>query len=451
MQNSSQPKLLPVPFADTGSKQNIPNDSQVGIAAGRASYADGFPPLTRTPLAAGGVPPFGTDFNGVLNDITAALRWSQSGAGYPFNAAFNTAISGYPKGARIPNSTLDGYWLNTIDGNTSNPEVTGAATTGWVPAESYGVTAITGLSGSSVTLSTLQASKDRITLAGTLSANINLVLPAWNKSWTVVNNCTGAFSVTVKTPTGSGVVLPAGKSGVLVGDGTNITQDSLPPNFIRFASGGAFTVPQGVYTIYLSGCAAGGGGASGATNNGGQSSLVGGGGGGGGGAGQSIIKQAYSVTPGQSLTVTIGSGGNGAQASASGGGYSGNSGGNTSVSGLVTLTGGTGGYAGGVVGNNAAGGGGAGGYGGEGYPAGSSGSDGNYAGNGGAGASSMFGAGGGGSRAIKTNPTDSRLSGQPAYGYGSGGGGSGGAYGSSSAVVTYAAGNGAPGIMIVEW
>lgn len=109
MQNNSQPKLLPIPFADNGSKQDIPNDSQVGIAAGRASYVDGFPPLTRTPLAAGGVPPFGTDFNGVLNDITAAVRWSQSGAGYPFNAAFNTAIGGYPKGARIPNSTLDGY------------------------------------------------------------------------------------------------------------------------------------------------------------------------------------------------------------------------------------------------------------------------------------------------------------------------------------------------------
>lgn len=222
MQNSSQPKLIPTPFADNGAKQNIPNDSQIGIAAGRASYVDGFPPLTRTPLAAGGVPPFGTDFNGVLNDITAAIRWSQSGAGYPFNSAFNTAISGYPKGARIPNSTLDGYWLNTIDGNTANPEATGSAITGWVPAESYGVTSISGLSGSSVTLTTLQASKERITLAGTLSANINVILPAWIKLWTVVNNCTGAFSVTVKTPSGTGVSIPAGSSAFVYGDGTNI-------------------------------------------------------------------------------------------------------------------------------------------------------------------------------------------------------------------------------------
>lgn len=224
MQTSSQPKLLPVPFADAGSKQNIPNDSQIGITAGRASYTDGFPPLTRTPLAAGGVPPFGTDFNGVLNDITAALRWSQSGAGYPFNAAFNTAISGYPKGARIPNSTLDGYWLNTIEGNQNNPETTGSSA-GWVPLGSYGDTFINGLSGSSITLTPLQASKDRIVLSGTLTANINVIVPAWIKRWYVVNNCTGNFSVTFKTPNGSGVVVPNGDVSRVYGGGTNISQD----------------------------------------------------------------------------------------------------------------------------------------------------------------------------------------------------------------------------------
>ncbi|WP_336792234.1 hypothetical protein [Pantoea anthophila] len=186
MQNSSQPKLLPVPFADAGSKQDIPNDSQIGVTADRASYTDGFPPLTRTPLAAGGVPTFGTDFNGVLNDITAAVRWSQAGAGYNFNTALNTAIGGYSKGARILNSTLDGFWLNTTDGNITNPENTISALTGWVPSGFYVTTAINGLSGSSVTLTTLQAGRDRITLAGTLTSNINLTVPAWIKRWEIV-------------------------------------------------------------------------------------------------------------------------------------------------------------------------------------------------------------------------------------------------------------------------
>lgn len=224
MQTSSQPKLLPVPFADAGSKQNIPNDSQIGITAGRASYVDGFPPLTRTPLAAGGVPPFGTDFNGVLNDITSAVRWAQSGAGYPFSASFNTAIGGYPKGAKIPNSSLDGFWVNTVDGNQNNPETIGGSLTGWIPSDNSSSVSISGLSGSSLTLTPIQASKDRILLSGTLTSNINLIAPAWPKKWIVENKCAGNFSVTFKTANGSGVVMASGTVHYLIGDGTNVIE-----------------------------------------------------------------------------------------------------------------------------------------------------------------------------------------------------------------------------------
>lgn len=340
MQTSSQPKLLPVPFADAGSKQNIPNDSQIGITAGRASYVDGFPPLTRTPLAAGGVPPFGTDFNGVLNDITAAVRWSQSGSGYPFNAAFNTAISGYPKGARIPNSTLDGYWLNTTDGNTANPEVTGAATTGWVPAESYGVTAITGLSGSSVTLTTLQASKERITLAGTLSANINLVLPAWIKRWTVVNNCTGAFSVTVKTPNGNGVPVSSGATAILQGDGTDILPGANPGGYMGtrvFTTSGTYTPTLGTKRIKVTVIGGGGGGGGSAATDANTRSC-----GGGGGAGNTAVSllDVFSLT----LPVSINVGTAGAAGAAGGGsGGNGGQGGATTFGSYITATGGFGG------------------------------------------------------------------------------------------------------------
>lgn len=224
MQNSSQPKLIPTPFADNGAKQNIPKDSQIGVTAGRASYEDGFPPLTRTPLAAGGVPPFGTDFNGVLNDITAAVRWAQSGAGYPFNPEFNAAIDGYPKGSKIPNSSLDGFWINTVEGNKNNPESTGGALTGWIPSANSTSSSISGLSGSSLTLTPLQASKDRILLSGTLTANINLIVPAWPKTWIVENKCTGNFNVTFKTASGSGVAMASGTVHYLIGDGVNVIE-----------------------------------------------------------------------------------------------------------------------------------------------------------------------------------------------------------------------------------
>ncbi|MBY4887687.1 hypothetical protein K5Y32_07045 [Pantoea sp. DY-15] len=328
MQTSSQPKLLPIPFADAGTKQDIPNDSQIGITAGRASYSDGFPPLTRTPLAAGGVPPFGTDFNGVLNDITAAVRWTQAGAGYPFNTAFNTAVSGYPKGARIPNSTLDGFWLNTVDGNTTNPENTTAAITGWVPSGNYGSTAITGLSGSSVTLTTLQASKERITLTGALTANINLVVPAWVKRWTFVNSCTGNFNVTVKTPSGSGISIPSGITASLVGNGTNIIQDApllgVPGRLINtqtFSSPGTYT-----YTP-TPGAKAGkvivtGAGGLGLGNT--STSAPPGAGGGAGGTAIKFIKNlqsSYSIVVGAPATTPVRSGSSsfGAECAATGG------------------------------------------------------------------------------------------------------------------------------------
>lgn len=221
MQTSALPSRMPTPFADTGTKNTIPVASQVGITAGAASFTTGFPPLTMTPVAAGGVPPFGADFNGILNAITQAVRWTNAGMAYPFDTAFSTSIGGYPKGALVPNSTFSGYWYNTVDQNTAAPEAADASTTGWVPLMNTGFTSVS-LASSSVTLTSLQAAKDRIVLSGTLTANVSLYLPAWTRRWIIVNNCTGPFAVTVSTQSGSGVAIPTAAAAEIYGDGTNI-------------------------------------------------------------------------------------------------------------------------------------------------------------------------------------------------------------------------------------
>ncbi len=82
-----------------------------------------------TPLAAGGVPPYGQDFNGILNFLSAAVRWAQAGGSYVHDAAFATAAGGYPRGAVLLKSGLNGIWLCTTENNTSNPDTGGA---GWV-------------------------------------------------------------------------------------------------------------------------------------------------------------------------------------------------------------------------------------------------------------------------------------------------------------------------------
>lgn len=215
----------------------------------------------------------------------------------------------------------------------------------------------------------------------------------------------------------------------------------------RITSSSTFTVPAGVTTIYVSGCAAGagGGGGGGATN-----SLGVGAGGAGGGAGQSIIRQAFTVTPGASISITVpttgGTGGSGGSPSVPGG--QGSAGGNTVIGSLITLNGAS--LVGGGVNFTSSVP--AGGTNGAGYPSGAHGSDGASGFNGGVGlggmgGSSPYGGGGGNGRSGSTGAP-----GAAGGGYGSGGGGGGGGYGSGTGGANGGAGGaGGPGLVIIEW
>lgn len=207
----------------------------------------------------------------------------------------------------------------------------------------------------------------------------------------------------------------------------------LRNNSAKYTASGSFVVPAGVTTIYISGCGGGGGGGySSATS----SNISGGGA--GGGAGRSIIREPYTVTPGTTISITVGNAGGDTS-----------NGGNTVIGALVTLAGGSAGSPGvaGVVGTAS------GGIGGAGYPKGEDGSDaGNVAGTGcgGNGASTPFGGGGPGSRSVYASVPP--LPGGPAFsfGYGAGGGGAGGASNTGTRVGG-AGGAGAGGLVIIEW
>lgn len=225
MQLTNAPGKLVLPFAASGAKNDIPVDSQIGITAGAASLVDGFPPLTRTPLAAGGTPPSGLDMNGVLYELSAILRWANAGAGYVYDGTFATDsnVGGYPKGARVLRSDGLGYWFNTTDNNTTNPESAGAVAAGWLPDFTTGAAAIT-MTGANVTLTELQYGKPVIVITGLLTANLNLIFPNIVGEWVVINGTTGSFSITCKTAAGTGVVVNSVQS--IVGDATNIYSTS---------------------------------------------------------------------------------------------------------------------------------------------------------------------------------------------------------------------------------
>lgn len=230
MNSSDIPSRITKAFGVNGLKNAIPVDSNTTTDNnGVATFDKGFPPVTMQPLSAGGIPPSGKDMNGVLYSTTIQQQWQNAGMTYPFSQDFSDAVSGYPKGAIVPSSAYTGQWLNLNEANGTPPESATGANTGWVPINNYGVTQITMTSGS-VVMSSLQAAKDRIIITGALTSNVNLIFPAWIKSWVVHNNCTGNFTITCRTASGSGVVVIPGLVSRLFCDGVNISDETYNPN-----------------------------------------------------------------------------------------------------------------------------------------------------------------------------------------------------------------------------
>lgn len=73
-----------------------------------------------------------------------------------------------------------------------------------------------------VTLSAAQARVDEVKATGTLTGNRSIIVPAVAWAWIVDNATAGAFTLTVKTAAGSGVVVPQGTVTVVYCDGTDV-------------------------------------------------------------------------------------------------------------------------------------------------------------------------------------------------------------------------------------
>lgn len=104
----------------------LPPESQAVPNSGRTSFELGFPPECSKPIADGGVPPYGQDFNGILRQITANLVWYSAGGQFNWDATRSyspPAIVGYggafylcvanSKGQTPANSTK--YWKKLLD------------------------------------------------------------------------------------------------------------------------------------------------------------------------------------------------------------------------------------------------------------------------------------------------------------------------------------------------
>lgn len=138
------PIKIQIPFANSagaGYSRLIPVPSQAGIQPGAASWTDGFPSTTFTPLGSGGVRPFGQDFNGILKYITQVLQAMQAGNFPLYDATFSAQVGGYFNGAIVRSADGHAFWRSTVDNNTTNPDAGGA---NWV---AHGVHTVFGRTG----------------------------------------------------------------------------------------------------------------------------------------------------------------------------------------------------------------------------------------------------------------------------------------------------------------
>jgi hypothetical protein len=102
--------------------------------------------------------------------------------------------------------------------------------------DAIGETVSITLASSNVTLTAAQERALYLDLGGTLGANVEVRTNDRKGFWFVSNDTSGAFSVTFKTTSGSGVVVPQGGKAILVSDGTDILSMS------SFASLGLGTI-----------------------------------------------------------------------------------------------------------------------------------------------------------------------------------------------------------------
>ena len=168
--------------------------SGVVVSADKMLYATGADTFAVTPL---------TSFiRTLLDDTTAQAARSTLGAA-PIDSP---TFTGTPAAATAADGT-----------NTTQ-----VATTAFVQSAVGGYLS-KAVTGGTVTLTELESSNPVIALTGTLTSNLTVILPTTVKRlWAVYNATAGAFTVTMKLVTGTGVAVAQGKRNLVYTDGVNV-------------------------------------------------------------------------------------------------------------------------------------------------------------------------------------------------------------------------------------
>lgn len=118
-----QPDLILTPFARDASPSTmepIPDARTPTDPPEKATWEQGFPLVTMTPLAAGGIPPKGQDFNGVLKAISEHTVFLGGGGQYKWSDAYVSRNGGYSSGDVVQANDGRNSYVSLVDNNTTN-------------------------------------------------------------------------------------------------------------------------------------------------------------------------------------------------------------------------------------------------------------------------------------------------------------------------------------------
>lgn len=137
----------------------------------------------------------------------------------------SSSITIDPNGAEL----IDGVAVLTLTANASAMLIcdgTGFYTVGLGQSVSTGFnyTSFSVAGTGNYTLSGAELNRISYNLTGVLTGNRNIIVPATVQQYWISNATTGAFTLTVKTSAGTGIVVAQGQSQILYCDGTNVVE-----------------------------------------------------------------------------------------------------------------------------------------------------------------------------------------------------------------------------------
>ena len=215
-----------------------------------------------------------SNYTAGINDRAHMLNWTGASGTISFDSA---AVVGsdwflYVRNSGSSSITLNPYGSETINGSTTlnmNPGDSAMVITDGVSFYTVGLgqsatfafdyTQINIAGTGNYTLSGFELNRLAYDLIGALTGNRNVIVPATVQQYWITNNTTGAYTVTIKTASGTGVVVPQGGAAILYCNGTNVvnaqTLNVVLP--VPVADGGTGATTAGGALVNLGGTSTG--------------------------------------------------------------------------------------------------------------------------------------------------------------------------------------------------